>query len=125
MIMGPYGTVWILMALYGSLWHPVDPYGTVRIPVAPYGSLWHRTDSCGTLWIPMALCGSLWHPVDPYGTLWISVVSCGSLWVLWAAWSAGWQPCTQQGVELNEHWGPLQPRPFCGSMSYQKNFKDP
>ena len=36
----------------------------------------------------------------------------GWMW-LWAAWAAGWRPRTQQGgLELNEHCGPLQPRPL-------------
>ena len=44
----------------------------------------------------------------------------GWMW-LWAAWSAGWRPCTQQGLELNEHCGPLQPRPFHDSDSIQSS----
>jgi len=40
----------------------------------------------------------------------------GWMW-LWAAWAAGWQPCTQQGVGTDEHCGPFQPRPFYDSMT--------
>ena len=25
-------------------------------------------------------------------------------------------PAHSRGLELGEHWGPLQPRPFCGSV---------
>ena len=39
----------------------------------------------------------------------------GWMW-LWAAWSAGWRPCTEQGVGTNEHCGPFQPKPFYDSM---------
>ena len=37
----------------------------------------------------------------------------GWMW-LWAAWAAGWQPC--RGLELDDHSGPFQPRPFYDSM---------
>ncbi|XP_040508564.1 uncharacterized protein LOC121107588 isoform X2 [Gallus gallus] len=35
---------------------------------------------------------------------------------LWAAWAAGWCPCTQQGVGADGHCGPFQPRPCYESM---------
>ena len=34
----------------------------------------------------------------------------GWMW-LWAAWAAGWRPAHSRGLELDEHCGPLQPRP--------------
>ena len=40
----------------------------------------------------------------------------GWMW-LWAAWAAGWQPAHSRGLELDEHCGPLQPRPFYDSMT--------
>ena len=30
----------------------------------------------------------------------------------WAAWSAGWRPAHSRGLELHDHCGPFQPRPF-------------
>jgi len=36
---------------------------------------------------------------------------------LWAAWSSGWRPCPWQGgLNLDDHCGPFQPRPFYDSM---------
>ena len=39
----------------------------------------------------------------------------GWMW-LWAAWAAGWRPSHSRGLELDEHCGPLQPRPFYDAM---------
>ena len=36
--MCPYGTLHVLMAPYGFLWHPTGPNGTLRVLMAPYGS---------------------------------------------------------------------------------------
>jgi len=38
----------------------------------------------------------------------------GWMW-LWAAWSGGWQLPIAGGLELAEHCGPFQPRPFYDS----------
>ena len=43
---------------------------------------------------------------------------------LWAAWSAGWRPCTySKELKLDDHCGPFQPRPFYGSMIL-RSFED-
>ena len=39
----------------------------------------------------------------------------GWMW-LWAAWAAGWRPAHSRGLELDEHCGPFQPRPFYDSV---------
>ena len=80
------------MCLYGSLW----------VPVGPYGSLWGtevclwgreavgalspeerdaRTVFCshGSLWVPMGPIVFLWVPVGPYGSLWVPMGRCGAL----------------------------------------------
>jgi len=33
-----------------------------------------------------------------------------------AAWAAGWWPADSRGLELDDHCGPFQPRPFYGSV---------
>ena len=33
------------------------------------------------------------------------------------SWAAGWRPAHSRGLGLDEHCGPLQPRPFCDSWA--------
>lgn len=38
-------------------------------------------------------------------------------WVTWcSSWSSSWQPCPWQGLELDDLWGPLQPKPSYSCM---------
>ena len=47
----------------------------------------------------------------------------GWMW-LWAAWAGDWQPCTHsRWLELNEHCGPFQPRPFYDSVKVLEAFQ--
>jgi len=41
----------------------------------------------------------------------------GWMW-LWAAWLLVGDPAHSRGLELDDHCGPFQPRPFCGSVTF-------
>ena len=67
--MAPYGSLWLLIAHYGSIWNPMAPFDPLWFPMALYSSHW----------LHMAHFGSLWLPMDPNGSQWLQMSSYGSI----------------------------------------------
>ena len=61
-------SLWIYMALCGSVWFFVDIY---RFSMALCGSVWFSVDIYR---FSMVLCGSLWFSIALYGSLSLSMV---------------------------------------------------
>ena len=87
LLKGPYGSLWVWMAPYRSVWLPVVciTYGhTDSLTYSHLAKTWFSQKHMGGSWqnymgwLAMDLYGSLWVQMAPYGSWWLHVGSNNS-----------------------------------------------